>query len=156
MFDVYGLPPDFPDLGASHGLSDIYKRAQFLEDRFGASLAAQAPGAGTRFVPYLQMHEFEALVFSDLLELEALEREWSGYARGCMAEVAKFATPEHINDAVATAPSKRLQKHFVCPMYRKALHGVMAIEAMGLARVRSRCVRFNNWLDRLVALPDIP
>lgn len=152
MFDVYGLPSDFPRLQDSLEINDIYQRADFLETCFRDSIAAEAPNAQRRFVPYLQMHEFEGLLFTDLKEMEALEPDWSGYALKCTAEAARFATPEHVNNSVHTAPSKRLTKHFVSPCYIKPLHGVLAAQAIGLNRIRSQCKRFDAWLNCLIEL----
>ena len=152
MFDVYALPGDFPHLQDSMRYGDIYQRADFLETCFRDSIFADAPNAQRRFVPYLQMHEFEGLLFTDLTEVEALEPDWSGCAPKCDAEATHFATPEHVNDSVLTAPSKRLAKHFKLPRYRKPLHGVLAAQAIGLTRIRSQCKRFDAWLRKLVEL----
>lgn len=152
MFDVYGLPGDFPRLQDSLAISDIYQRADFLEACFHNTIAANAPNAQRRFVPYLQMHEFEGLLFTDLNEMEALEPDWSGCALKCAASAAHFATPEHVNNSVHTAPSKRLAEHFALPRYRKPLHGVLAAQAIGLNRIRSQCKRFDAWLNCLIKL----
>lgn len=153
MFDVYGLPSDFPQLQDSRTINDIYQRAGFLETCFRDAIAADAPNAQRRFVPYLQMHEFEGLLFTDLMELESLEPDWSGCAPRCAADAAHFATPEHVNDSVHTSPSKRLAKYFARPQYRKSLHGVLAAQAIGLSRIRAQCKRFDAWLQCLVELP---
>ena len=153
MFDVYGLPGDFPQLQDSLKFGDIYQRAAFLETRFLDAIVNNAPNAQRRFVPYLQMHEFEGLLFTELIELEALEPDWSGCASKCAADATHFATPEHVNDSVHTSPSKRLAKHFSRPHYRKTLHGVLAAQAIGLSRIRAQCKHFDAWLKRLVELP---
>ena len=152
MFDVYGLPSDFPNLQDSKKIGDICQRADFLEISFRDAISTDAPNAQRRFVPYLQMHEFEGLLFTDLSEVEALEPDWLGRATKCAAEAAHFATPEHVNDSILTAPSKRLAKHFSIPHYRKPLHGVLAAQAIGLARIRSKCKRFDAWLNHLLEL----
>ena len=155
MFDVYGLPSDFPRLVESRAISDIYKRAEFLEGQFREVVAGATHNVQQRFIPYLQMHEFEALVFSNLKELEDLERDWVGRADACSHEAKGFPTPEHVNDSIVTAPSKRLEKHFHSPAYRKLLHGVLAVQSIGLTHIRSRCRRFDAWLNNLSSLPPI-
>lgn len=152
MFDVYGLPSDFPLLQDSMKISDIYQRADFLEARFRDTIATDAPNAQRRFIPYLQMHEFEGLLFTDLTEVEALEPDWSGRATKCASEAAHFVTPEHVNDSIHTAPSMRLAKHFTLPRYRKPLHGVLAAQAIGVSRIRLQCKRFDTWLSHLIEL----
>src|SRR5689334_1123177 len=59
MIDLYKVPSDFPGFEESRSKSDPLERAVFLEERFGSDVGAW------RFLPYLQVHEFEALLFSD-------------------------------------------------------------------------------------------
>ena len=64
MFDLYALPGDFPGYEAAVQARDPYARVQLLEDALGEDISDQ------RFVPYLQLHEFEALLFADPEKLE--------------------------------------------------------------------------------------
>lgn len=63
MFDYYGLPPDYPGLSADDcpPPSRLDERIEWLENRL-----AQEVGDTPRFLPYLQVHEFEALLFADV------------------------------------------------------------------------------------------
>jgi hypothetical protein len=156
MFDVYGLPRDFPGLEASTRISNALDRAEFLENQFRDSMKHRVgEDAVRRFIPYLQLHEFEALVFCGLSELEQLEPTWRGRATACAAEVVGFESPEHINNSRQTAPSKRLARHFCGPAYRKTLHGILALDAIGLDVVRHRCHRLNGWLGRIAGLHNL-
>ncbi|HCS22376.1 MAG TPA: hypothetical protein DIW20_01395, partial [Rhodospirillaceae bacterium] len=66
MFDLYGLPRDFPRVAESFGDSDTVRRVEMLEQ-------AMADAVGDRrFIPYIQRHEFEALVLAALDPLELL------------------------------------------------------------------------------------
>ncbi len=101
-----------------------------------------------RVIPYLQLHEFEALVMACLPNLEDLydaPDQLAGLAR-LRTEVASMQ-PEDINDSRDTAPSKRLMSRILG--YSKTQHGPDVIERAGLAHVRSQCPRFNNWLTQL-------
>lgn len=60
MFDYYELPSTFPNYGNSLSIPDKYQRIEFLEKSF-----AQYENE-SRFIPYIQLHEFEALVFCGL------------------------------------------------------------------------------------------
>ena len=76
-----------------------------------------------RFIPYVQMYEFEGLLFSDTLALA------KGVNQGRLVDRFKiirdqFDTPEEINDSPETAPSKRILNLF--PEYDKPLHGSLA------------------------------
>ena len=99
-----------------------------------------------RFVPYVVMHEFEGLLFSDA----------EGFARGIarpdlsirlQAVRNEFATPEEINDSSETAPSKRLQA--LIPGYQKPLQGVLAAQEIGIDTIRKECPLFAGWIEEL-------
>jgi hypothetical protein len=99
-----------------------------------------------RFIPYVLMHEFEGLLFSDC----------EGFARGIgrpdlvgplSAIRSGFATPEHINDSPDTAPSKRIEK--LIPGYQKPFVGNLAAIEIGLEAIRNECPHFKEWLERL-------
>lgn len=145
LFDLYGLPDDFP--AAPH------LRAASSNDRAAAleQALAQVFNADRRFIPYLQLHEFEALVLAALPQLKDQLDDAASRA-GVDQLVAELAgqEPEAINDSPETAPSKRLLR--AVPGYRKNLHGPEALQAATLAVVRARCPRFNTWLTRLEQL----
>ena len=108
-----------------------------------------------RVFPYIQRHEFEGLIFSDVDGFSAL-----GIADvddRCLQRLRRvrdaFKTPEDINDDGATAPSKRIQT--LVPRYSKRLHGPLVAEATGLKRIRAECPRFDRWLTHLESLSDL-
>jgi hypothetical protein len=104
-----------------------------------------------RFIPYIQLHEFEALVMACLPFLESLydnHEQLNGLA-SLQIEVASLQ-PEEINDS--RAPSKRLLRHI--PDYRKATDGPDAIHKAGLTLVRNHCPRFDAWIMRLESLSE--
>jgi hypothetical protein len=103
-------------------------------------------------MPYVQRHEFEALLFSrpDAFDLE---EGWTNEQRQELESIrSQFATPEDINDDPRTAPSKRLAQTFSSPRYRKTLHGPLIAEQVGLDAMREACPGFAEWLSRLEAL----
>ena len=103
---------------------------------------------GRRFVPYVAMHEFEALLFSDCDRFgKAIDRPQLA-ARFQRIRNA-FPTPEEIDDSPKTAPSKRVQA--LSPGYRKPLMGTLAALEIGLCRMRRECPHFADWLARLEA-----
>ena len=59
MFDLYGLPTDFPGYKSAVARDDPYQRVEALEDALGNDIS------DWRFIPYIQLHEFEALILSD-------------------------------------------------------------------------------------------
>ena len=100
----------------------------------------------SRVLPYVQLHEFEGLLFSDVSAFRYL-----GVSDETMNELrylrSRFNTPEDINDNVDTAPSKRLKSL----MPRRA-NGPVVAQRIGLDKIRAECPRFNEWLTRLESL----
>jgi hypothetical protein len=148
MFDLYGLPDDFPDLALHATDKDTQRRA----DNLSVSMARAVDDF--RFIPYLQRHEFEALVLASIDGLSKLLDETDQLAGvEALRALLKNTSPEDINDGKSTAPSKRLQSHI--RGYRKTLHGPLSVEDVGLKAIRSKCPRFNAWVGALEALGTI-
>jgi hypothetical protein len=144
MFDLYGLPEHFPGLAEHGDIGDTRRRAALLEEALAADIE------DWRLIPYVQRHEFEALV---LAGLDAL-RELLGTAErpGVVALQALVAAvpPEDVDDGPETAPSKRLEAHV--PSYQKTVHGPLVVEATGLAKLRAACPGFDVWVTKLEGL----
>lgn len=143
MFDYYGLPDDFPGMPNLEGRNAL-ERAQELE----AALEGHF-NAGTRFLAYLMIHEFEALLFSDPPVLASVMNAPSSHS-DLQAIRNGFQTPEEINDDPRTTPSARVLKLF--PGYRKRLHGPLTTGRIGLGTMRRECAHFNEWVSRLETL----
>ena len=122
-------------------------QAALLAD-IGAALGSSFNPA--RFAPYVMMHEFEGLLFSDC----------DGFSRGIgRPELApalrairdQFGSPEEINDSPTTCPSRRVAD--LVPGYEKPLLGTLAVLEIGLPAIRAECPLFRAWLERLEAWP---
>lgn len=144
MFDLYGLPDDFPSLQACSSIVDTVVRASALEKAMADIVD------DWRLIPYIQRHEFETLVLSGLQELGDLLEGDDLTGLGELRAAVGAAPPEDINDGRETAPSKRLER-FV-PGYRKTVHGPLVLEACGVAKLVKRCPRFGEWVARLEAI----
>ena len=145
MFDLYALPGDFPGFADARREGDPYARVRLLENALGDDVSDQ------RFVPYLQLHEFEALLFSDPEKLqERFDRHSAGIRR--LTQVAEQLNPELINDGSETAPSKRIIGEI--PEYGadKASSGPIVAQRIGLTTLRTKCQHFSEWLGKLEAL----
>ena len=106
LFDLYGLPEDFPGLDAHGSEADTSRRCDALEAALGAEVDDR------RFIPYIQRHEFEALVLASLPSLrELLDAEDDLAGLTTLEAVVDATAPEDINDGTTTAPSKRLLAH---------------------------------------------
>jgi hypothetical protein len=149
MFDLYGLPADFPELDRHGSLVDTKQRAAQLETAMAAAVN------DWRFIPYLQRHEFEALVLAALDQLTSiLDKNAEREAVVMLQQSIGRLQPEEVNDGAETAPSKRLLRYV--PSYQKVLHGPLALEAAGLAALREKCPRFDAWITKLEALGQSP
>jgi hypothetical protein len=103
-------------------------------------------------LPYVQMHEFEGLLFADPAAFDWVQDGWSDEVHQALNDVASaFESPEHINDSPETAPSKRILKIFPEGAYSKTEHGPLIAESIGIDAIRGKCPAFNEWVGRLQA-----
>ncbi len=104
-------------------------------------------------IPYVQMYEFEGLLFSDIEQFQWVLDGWNDNAREKLLAIRQaFDTPEDINNSRVTAPSKRILKIFSNGQYSKVEHGSLIASEIGLAQIRAACPQFNHWLCSLEAL----
>jgi len=154
MVDYYGLPDSPHDGWPGRHLAPARshaERAPLVEAELLKSVHSAIGGHATRFVPFVVMHEFEALLFSDC----ATFCQATGFlgAHVDLANIrAAFNSPEEINDSYLTAPSRRILD--VIPEYRKTLDGPTGVKAIGLTRIAGECPHFADWLERLAKLAD--
>ena len=126
------------------------KTAEELEALVRREIQQKLGWNQNRVLPYVQKHEFEGLLFSDVSAFSALidvPLESVDLLRNIRSE---FATPEDINDNEATAPSRRIKR--VISHYRKTLHGPLVAMDIGLEAIRAECPRFNEWMIGLESL----
>ena len=148
MFDLYGLPTDFPGYNTAAAKADPYKRVEPLEDALRNDIFDR------RFIPYIQLHEFEALILSDPRQLDTqFDNRAHGIAR-LETTVAQFPSPEHVNDNTDTAPSKQIIREIPEYECRKASAGPIVTEKIGLSSLRSKCSHFAAWLEKLENLGE--
>ena len=65
MVDLYALPHNFPGVAAARSESDPYRRVKCLERALAEDIGDK------RFIPYIQLHEFEALLLADAGKITA-------------------------------------------------------------------------------------
>jgi hypothetical protein len=151
LIDVFRIPTDFPEFQMANKISDPVSRAAKLEQAMLEDVTART---GTRFfVPYVQLHEFEALLFTDpsILDSQLTEVGAKSKLKELLAVRKQYETPEHINTRPETAPSKRLEALYG-RAYQKILIGRLVTEKIGLERLREACPRFGAWVSKLEAL----
>lgn len=137
---------------AAAGQCHFAEKAQMVENAVLADvLAVMGDFHPDRFIPYVMMHEFEGLLFSDCQRLGlGIGRE--DLIPDFQAIREQFKNPEEINDSPTSAPSKRILG--LVPGYQKPLMGNLAALEIGLEAMREECPHFNDWLTRLESLPS--
>ena len=150
FIDFYGILPkhDLPGWQAHRKLSDKVSAVDGIEGEMRLSIR---PELQSRFLPYLQLHEFEALLFCSLDVFEQqFERDEIRDWQLLEDILTEYPNPELINDHKSTAPSARLTE--LVSGYKKAVYGSILAEAIGLIKIRHRCKRFDAWVARLASL----
>ena len=147
FIDYYGLNGKlkFPKWEEAQSIVEINKRMTFLESAMKETIN---DALNYRFKPYIQLHEFEGLLFNniEIFDKNFEKSEFTDYAI-LKKTIEDNSNPELINDGKETAPSKRLCK--LINGYNKPVYGSILAEDIGLAGIRSKCPRFNNWLTQL-------
>lgn len=144
MFDLYELPRDFPGYWAAASRDDPYQRVKDLEDALAEEIN------DSRFIPYIQLHEFEALLLSDPQKFESQFDDSADGIASLVAIVSQFPSPEHVNDD--DPPSKRIGKELLNYNHFKTAAGPIVAEKIGLPTLRSKCKHFASWLAKLEQL----
>jgi hypothetical protein len=99
-------------------------------------------------VPFIQLHEFEALLFADISKLSSCYSEHRVAIQDLELVRPGFSTPEHIDEN--EPPSKRILAKI--PGYDKPAAGALTAIEIGLPKLRAECAHFNDWIGRLEAL----
>ena len=150
FFDYYGIPAnyDFPKWIESLQIQDKAERMDFLEKEMWEGIQ---PSLRHRFIPYIQLHEFEGLLFNNI---EVFENNFSRNEilnhQELLSTIESYPNPEMINDTVENAPSKRLLR--LISGYDKVLYGSMLAESIGLGRIREKSLRFNIWIEKIISI----
>jgi hypothetical protein len=138
MLDYYGLPNDFPGKNQLNPHWNALQKVQHLENAFAQDIN------NARFLPYLSLHEFEALLFSDIdLLIEYLSSR--GNANCSALKRLRGRKPEDINEN--TPPSHRIRN--ACAGYIKTADEISIAKQIGLPAMLQQCKHFADWVNRL-------
>lgn len=145
MFDFYRLPNDFPGYYQTIHLSDPYEKVHCLERCFQDDIQED------KFIPYIQLHEFETLIFVDP---DKLDWEYFEHDRqiSSLRAMSAGVNPELINSGEETAPSKRIL-HLI-PEFDKATAGVSVVKHIGMETMMGQCRHFSEWVNKLLSLGE--
>ncbi|MGN0877989.1 MAG: DUF4276 family protein [Oligosphaeraceae bacterium] len=144
--DYYGLKdwPGYETLKATDPAGKIAERLNAEAQRIVAQ-EFSAWQAEKRYVPFMAVHEFEALLFSDS---DILAQELS-IPKVIIDDVLKqVGSPEEINNSYATAPSRRLET-WTNGLYGKTSNGIVIAQKIGIDTMRRKCHLFDNWMHMI-------
>ena len=137
FLDFFRLPTDFP------GYTTDSLKIEQIEEAVRENISSIIDRAN--FLPYIQRHEIEALMYTNMDGFNyVVDKEES--LNKLKEIINQYANPEDINSGSETAPSKRLMKIFP---YQKTTDGEIILEALPIDDIRSKCPRFNEWLENL-------
>ena len=156
MFDYYAMPSNWP--GRSESKSKPWQeRAKTVEEMILQDVKGSLSSSFNpkQFIPYVQLHEFEALAFADIEQLVSVLAPITKHTtRALMEHFKKVLTgsghPEAINDGYETCPSRRIKSQV--PVYKKRAQGPIITKRIGIPMLRQECTHFGNWLSRLEAI----
>ena len=150
LIDFYALPKDFPKNEESKKIVNKGDRLSFLERAITEDLETEKGQAFPHLLPYIQLHEFEALVFSSIDAIKSLYSNEDAKFNALEQIITAYPNPEDINDSPQTAPSKRLKNNQLIKGYNKINDGIMIIEEAGIETILSKCPRFKTWVETLI------
>lgn len=150
LIDYYGIKDyhNFPKWVESKAIVNKTDRMAFLENAMKEDID---DSVRFRFIPYIQLHEFEGLLFNniDTFKRNIPENEFTDI-RELESLINNNSNPELINDGALTAPSKRLVR--LISGYNKIVYGAILAQEIGLERLRAKAIRFNEWIAKLESI----
>lgn len=140
LLDYYGIDPKFKGYKESLDIKELRGKKDILEKGLAEEIKNK------NFIPNIQMHEFESLLFSNVDEFQWIEDDEDKIA-ALKIEISHFETPEHINNSKTTAPSKRILNLY--PEYNKVLDGIDIAQEIGIEKMMEKCLLFREWIEKI-------
>jgi len=152
FIDYYGLyaKHSFPEWDECEKIQDRNLRMEALENAIHNDIHSDLR---YRFIPYLQLHEFEGLLFTDInIIYNQIPHDDIVGKQELEKTFAEYENPEMINNVKETSPSHRLER--IIRGYKKIVYADILAEAIGLHRIRSKSPRFNAWITKLETIGE--
>ena len=149
----------YPNFDAVTSLVDFYgfrgkgdRTVEELEEHLAQEIQKKVSSGWDqrKVIPYVQKHEFEGLLFSDVSAFSVMPVATGPLVEELGEVRSRFPNPEDINDNADTAPSKRIKS--IVPGYQKVVDGTLIARETGLDTIRAACPRFAEWLAKLESL----
>lgn len=140
FIDFFRLPHDFPKYEDCMKKTDKAEQIKSLEEAIYEDIDDR------RFFPYIQLHEFEALLFSSNKGFEFYFPD--KLAKETASIISTYDNPEDINTSPEGAPSKRLLA--IKTDYNKVLEGNLIALEIGINTILRKCPRFEKWINNII------
>lgn len=140
FIDFFRLPHDMPHYEDCMKKPDKIEQIQSLEAAINEAIDDR------RFFSYIQLHEFEALLFSSNKGFEYYFSE--ELAAKTASIISSYDNPEDINTSPEGAPSKRLLA--IKSGYNKVLEGNLIALEIGIKSILEKCPRFAEWIKTII------
>lgn len=154
FFDFYGMKSDVPGRGEAGNKSDHKEKKRIVENAIFKAVEERVGDSARRFKPYIQMYEFEGLLFSNIQKMSSKlsdgDNEVAQKIQSEFGKILETKSPEEINDSRETAPSKRIEKMVLS--YKKTTDGIDIAKDISLQEIRKKCPLFNEWMIWLESL----
>lgn len=137
MIDFFKLPTNFPDFTLDS--TQIHKIEEAIFKDFGSP---------NNFLPYIQRHEVESLMFADIQAFELMLDSEAQLER-IKDIVKKYPNPEDINNSPETSPSNRLKQIY---NYDKIGDGELIFDQIEIEKIIKSCPRFAAWLTQIIKM----
>lgn len=144
FIDFFRLKNDFPKFEPAQNILNKFERVTFLENAILEDIR------NSRLIPYIQLHEFEGLLFSSKDGFQFLPDLKQANLNRLLLAVDEKENPEELNDGPLTAPSKRLEQNILGYDKNKPFYGGIIAEINTIENILSRCLRFKNWIELLI------
>lgn len=144
FIDLYAFPKDneSPYTGQIQQIKNPYQKIEALEQAIRENINHP------NFIPYVQLHEFEALLLVDPDRLLTMYPDQTAGVRRLKTDIGN-TNPEEINESAQTAPSKRIIKYLPDYAGQKSQVGPLVAEDIGMTELRDKCRHLNNWITKL-------
>ncbi|MFR9650123.1 MAG: DUF4276 family protein [Rikenellaceae bacterium] len=140
MIDFFKIPTSTPSYIASMAIQTKKGQVSNFESAIDRDINDR------RFFSYIQIHEFEALLFANNRGFEELYSDEVSSQTGSI--VSDYSNPEDINSSPQSAPSKRILS--IVKKYNKKVDGSIIALEVGIDDMLKRCPHFREWVEQLI------
>ncbi len=145
LVDYFRIPTNIPEYNDAKKETNKIKSVEILESSINDDINNR------RFFSYIQLHEFEALLFSN----DKGFKNWcdTNVSDKLIEIIQAYPNPEEINSTPEGAPSKRILA--IHSNYEKIIEGNLIAMEVGINDMLDKCPRFNNWITKIIEIATL-